>query len=161
MNHNTAKVSYLAIVLACVAAILVSSIWYSPFVFGKQWMELRSAQPPGSADTAMPAWKIPVDLVRELVVVYVLARFVTGLRIVDWKGAVSLGLWVWLGFPVQMLVGCSLWDNKPWTLSLIHAGDWLMKMLLMSLVLSQWPRVSKSLAFRKSSHGRNDTGSNS
>lgn len=161
MDHSFPKVSYLAIVAACVAAILVSSIWYSPFVFGKQWMELRSAQPPGITDTTMPAWKIPVDLARELVVVYVIARFVTGLRIVDWKGAVSLGLWVWLGFPVQMLVGSSLWDNKPWTLSLIHAGDWLMKMLLISLVLSQWPRVSKSLAFRMSPHGRNDAASNS
>jgi hypothetical protein len=120
---------------------VVSSVWYSPFLFGKQWVELHNANSAGVADMAMPAWKIAVDLVRELIVVYVLARLINGLGIVDWKGALSLGFWVWLGFPVQMLVGASLWDNKPWTLDLIHAGDWLMKMLLISLILAKWPRV--------------------
>ncbi len=161
MDHNISRVNYWAIVVACLAAILVSTIWYSPFAFGKQWMELRSAEPAGTTDATMPTWKMLVDPVRELIVVYVMARFVSGLRIADWKGAISLGLWVWLGFPVQMLVGSSLWDNKPWTLSLIHAGDWFVKMLLISLVLSQWQRISNLLAFRKSQRWRNDTASNS
>ena len=141
MKNDVSRISHLAIVLALAAAAVVSSVWYSPFLFGKQWLELRNANSVGVADMAMPAWKIAVDLVRELVVVYVLARLVNGLGIVDWKGALSLGFWVWLGFPVQMLVGASLWDNKPWTLDLIHAGDWLMKMLLISLILAKWPRV--------------------
>ena len=82
-----------------------------------------------------------IDLVRESVVIYVLARLVNGLGIVDWKSAVSLGFWVWLGFPVQMLVGASLWDHKPWVLDLVHAGDWLMKMLVIALILAKWSRV--------------------
>ena len=141
MNNNVSRISYLAIVAALAAAAVVSSVWYSPLLFGKQWMELRSLNSVGVADTAMPMWKMLVNLVRESVVVYVLARLIDGLGIVDWKGALSLGFWVWLGFPVQMLVGASLWDNKPWTLDLIHAGDWLMKMLLMALILAKWPRV--------------------
>ena len=141
MKNDVSRISHLAIVVALAAAAVVSSVWYSPFLFGKLWVELRNANSVGVTDMAMPAWKIAVDLVRELVVVYVLARIISGLGIVDWKGALSLGFWVWLGFPVQMLVGASLWDNKPWTLDLIHAGDWLMKMLLISLILAKWPRV--------------------
>jgi hypothetical protein len=141
VKNDVSRISHLAIVVALAAAPVVSSVWYSPFLFGKQWDELRNANSVGVAEMAMPAWKIAVDLVRELVVVYVLARLINGLGIVDWKGALSLGFWVWLGFPVQMLVGASLWDNKPWTLDLIHAGDWLMKMLLISLILAKWPRV--------------------
>jgi Protein of unknown function (DUF1761) len=57
------------------------------------------------------------------------------------EAALNLGLWIWLGFPVQMLVGASLWDNKSWILDLIHAGDWLLKMLLTTLILAKWPRV--------------------
>ena len=141
MKDNDSRISYRAIVVALAGAAAVSSIWYSPLLFGKQWMALRSLNSVGVADAAMPPWKIVVDLVRELVVVYVLARLVDGLGIVDWKGALKLGFWVWLGFPVQMLVGASLWDNKPWTLDLIHAGDWLMKTLLILLILARWPRV--------------------
>jgi hypothetical protein len=141
MKTEATKVSYSAMVVAVIAAIAVSSIWYSPLLFGKQAMELNGANRAGTADTAIQAWKSLIDIVREFVVVYVLARFVSGLGIVDWKSALRVGFWVWLGFPVQMLVGASLWDNKPWALDLIHAGDWLMKMLLMALILAKWPRV--------------------
>ena len=141
MSNEPEKVSYSAMVVALIAAIAVSSIWYSPLLFGKLWRELDGANPAGPANTNIPAWKILIDLVREFVVIYVLARLVSGLRIVDWRAALNLGLWIWLGFPVQMLVGASLWDNKPWTLDLIHAGDWLLKMLLTTLILAKWPRV--------------------
>jgi hypothetical protein len=141
LNDNTSRISYLAIVAALLAAVAVSSVWYSPLLFGKQWMELSGINRAGTGNPTLHAWKVSIDLVRELVVVYVFARFVSHLRIVDWKGAVSLGFWMWLGFPVQMLVGASLWDNKPWTLDLIHAGDWLLKMVLIALILGKWPRV--------------------
>jgi len=141
LNDNTSRISYLAMVAALLAAAAVSSFWYSPLLFGKQWMELSGTNRAGTRNTTLHAWKVSIDLVRELVVIYVFGRFVSNLRIVDWKGALSLGLWMWLGFPVQMLVGASLWDNKPWTLDLIHAGDWLLKMVLIALILAKWPRV--------------------
>lgn len=141
MKNDIPRMSYLAIVVSLVAAVAVSSIWYSPLLFGKQWRELSGMSQAVTGNSTMHTWKILIDLVREFVVIYVLARFVGGLGIVDWKGALKLGFWAWLGFPVQMLVGASLWDNKPWTLDLIHAGDWFMKMLLVSLILAKWPRV--------------------
>lgn len=141
MNNEPLKVSYLAMVIALFAAIVVSSLWYSPLVFGKQWMELSGRDPAAATASTTHAWKILIDLVREFIVIYVLARLVTSLEIVDWGDALNFGFWMWLGFPVQMLVGASLWDNKPWALGMIHAGDWLMKMILISLILAKWPRV--------------------
>jgi hypothetical protein len=141
LNNNVSRISYLAMVAALVAAAMVSSVWYSPLLFGKQWMELSGMSPAGPTHTTIHAWKFFVDGVREFVVIYVLAGLVNGLGIVNWRGALNLGFWVWLGFPVQMLVGASLWDNKPWALDLIHAGDWLIKMLLIALILAKWPRV--------------------
>jgi hypothetical protein len=141
MTNEPAKVSYPAIGVAVIAAIVVSSIWYSPLLFGKLWMQLNDTNTAVTANTTFHMWKVLIDVVREFVVVYVLARFVNSMGITDWKGALKLGFWVWLGFPVQMLVGASLWDNKPWMLDLIHAGDWLIKMLLMAVILAKWSRV--------------------
>jgi Protein of unknown function (DUF1761) len=141
VDDNGSRISYRAFVVALAGAAAVSAIWYSPLLFGKPWMALRSLNSVGVADTAMPAWKMGFDLVRELVVIYVLARLVNGLGVVGWKGALNLGFWLWLGFPAEMLVGASLWDNKPWTLGLIDASDWLVKMLLMAIVVAKWPRV--------------------
>ena len=140
MDNAPSKVSYVAMLAALIAAMVVSSLWYSPLLLGQPWIEL-SKNPAGPTQTTMHAWKILIDLAREFIVIYVLARFISGLGICGWQGALQLGFWVWLGFPVQMLVGASLWDNKPWALDAIHAGDWLLKMLLISLILARWPRV--------------------
>jgi len=42
--------------------------------------------------------------------------------VVDWRGAVQLGVWLWFGFVFMILVGAVVWDNVPWKLTAIHAG---------------------------------------
>jgi hypothetical protein len=134
------RINYWAVVAAVLAGVVVSSLWYSPLLFGRQWLELRAVIPAAAPEPSLPAWKVVVEVVRELVVGYVLARFDLLGGVVDWKGALGLGFWAWLGFPVAMLVGASLWDNKPWLLSAIHGGDWLVKMLVMAVVVGVWRR---------------------
>jgi len=68
----------------------------------------------------------------------VFARFVVQLGVVDWRGAVQLGVWLWFGFVFMILVGAVVWDNVPWKLTAIHAGDWLVKLPLMAVILSVW-----------------------
>jgi hypothetical protein len=51
---------------------------------------------------------------------------------------VQLGVWLWFGFVFMILVGAVIWDNVPWKLTAIHAGDWLVKLPLMAVILSIW-----------------------
>ena len=44
----------------------------------------------------------------------------------------------WVGFPVVLLAGSVLSENVPWRLAAIHAGDWLVKLLLVSCIVSFW-----------------------
>jgi Protein of unknown function (DUF1761) len=126
-----------AVVVAAVAAFVASSVWY--ILFGKERMKLLRNDPAASADMKKsPAWKKPVELVRGLIVAYVLARFVVLLGVADWKAAAQLGFWLWIGFPAMILAGSVLWDNRPGKLAAIHAGDWLIKLLLMTVILAVW-----------------------
>jgi Protein of unknown function (DUF1761) len=54
--------------------------------------------------------------------------------------AVQLGFWLWFGFVFMILVGAVAWDNVPWKLTAIHAGDWLVKLPLMAVILAAWHR---------------------
>ena len=91
------EIHYLSVVVAAVAAFVMSSVWYT--VFGKVRMELLDQDPRATADMRkVPAWKKATELVRELVIAYVVARFVVLLGVVDWKAAVQLGVWLWFGF---------------------------------------------------------------
>lgn len=62
-------VNYLAIVVATVAAFVMSSVWYT--AFGTRLAELNDAY----ADAKPPAWKVLVELARSLVVASVLVGF--------------------------------------------------------------------------------------
>lgn len=133
------EVHYLSVLVTAVAAFVMSSVWYT--VFGKARMELLGQNPRATADMRkVPAWKKAAELVRELVIAYVVARFVVMLGVVDWKAAVQLGFWLWFGFVFMILVGAVVWDNVPWKLTAIHAGDWLVKLPLMAVMLAVWSR---------------------
>jgi hypothetical protein len=126
-----------AVVVAAAAAFLASSVWY--IAFGKQRMKLLGHDPGARADMRrVPAWKKLAESVRGLVVAYVLARLVVLLGVADWRSAVQLGVWVWIGFPLMILVGSVLWDRRPWKLAAIHSGDWLLKLLIMAVILALW-----------------------
>ena len=130
------QINYWAVLVAAVAAFVVGALWYSPLLFGKLYMVVRGLNP--SADVKMPVGTILAEFVRNLVIAYVLARFVVLLGVADWKGAVQLGLWVWLGFYAMIYVGAVLHENMPRKLYAIHAGDGLVKILLMSIILGVW-----------------------
>jgi hypothetical protein len=140
MTFNDLKQNWLPVIAAVIAAAVISGLWYSPLVFGKEWMALRNVN--GWVPNAkVGPWKPLAEIVREFVVAYVLLRFVRETRVTTLGAAARLGFWVWLGFPVAMLVGASLWDNKPWELSLIHGGDWFTKMLTMAIVITATRRL--------------------
>ena len=131
------RMNYLAVLVAAVAAFVMSSVWYA--IFGNAWMELRGIDPATAADTATPAWTMLFVIVQSLVVAFMLAYFVVHLGFVDWKGAVRLGALVWV-FPAMILLGSVVHENVPLMLAAIHAGDWLVKLLLMTVILSVWPK---------------------
>jgi Protein of unknown function (DUF1761) len=53
-------------------------------------------------------------------------------------GAVRLGLALWIGFPVVLWTGAVTWERVPPKLAAIHAGDWLLKLLVIAAIVSVW-----------------------
>jgi len=114
-------------------------LWYSPLLFYKPWMRLRGLDPDAAmANAKMPFGKLIIELVRCFVLAFIIAHLVGGLGISGWFGAVHFGVLLWIGFPVVLLTGSVLWDNISWKVAAIHAGDWLVKMLVISIIVSMW-----------------------
>jgi hypothetical protein len=129
------RVNYLATVVAAVAAFVASSVWYT--LFGNAWMELRGIDPATAANMGTPVWTMLFVIVQSLIVAFMLAYFVVHLGIVGWKGAVRLGALLWI-LPASILLGSVVHEDVPLMLAAIHAGDWLVKLLLMSVILGVW-----------------------
>jgi hypothetical protein len=129
------RTNYLAVVVAAVAAFAASLVWYS--VFGGAMMELRGIDPAAAVEAASPVWTMLFVVAQSLVVALMLAYFVAHLGISNWRGAARLGALIWV-FPAMILLGSVVHENVPLMLAAIHAGDWLVKLLLMSVILGVW-----------------------
>ena len=75
---------------------------------------------------------------KSLVVAAVVAGLVSLLGITEWTGALKLGLALWIAFPVVLLIGSVTEENVPCKLGAIHAGDWLAKLLIISVIVTLW-----------------------
>jgi hypothetical protein len=98
------KINYWAVVVATLAAFLMSSLYYSPLVLGNVWL----AVDPGSAAGTIPSiGRVLGEMVRTLVITFVIARVIALLGGSDWKGVVRLVVVVWVfGHDVGGLTSC-------------------------------------------------------
>lgn len=128
-------VNFAAIAVVVVAAFVISSVYYLALAKPRNAM-LRAA---GVVPDERPQpWKIALELVRGFALAYVIARLVMQTGISTAGGGLQLGFWLWLAFPIVLLSGSIVWDSAPWKMAAIHAGDWLLKIMMMTIVLSVW-----------------------
>jgi Protein of unknown function (DUF1761) len=132
-------VNYAAVVVAAVAVFVLGWLWYSPLLFFKPWMRLRGLDPEAAMQGAkLPGGKLVVEFIRCLVLAFVLARLLLLLGVSSWLIGVHTGFFLWIAFPVVLLVGSVLWDNVSWKVAAIHAGDWLVKLLVIPIIVTVW-----------------------
>ena len=130
-------INYWAVIVTTLAAFAFSSVYY--MVFGKARMKLLANEPGATADVRkVPVWKVLLELVRSFVVTLVMAHVIVLARIAGWLDAAQLAIWIAIGFPVMILMGSVTWDKRPWKLAAIHAGDWIIKLLLIAVILGVW-----------------------
>jgi len=132
------RINYLAVVVAAVAAFVLSSVYYG--ALGQAVVRLHADQAAAAATLKPAPWKVIVELARTFIVAYVLALLAARLGVADWKGAVQLAVMLWIAFSVVMWAGAIMWENVPVKLAAIHAGDWLVKTVLVTVIVGLWRR---------------------
>ena len=122
-----------AIITATFVAFVASALYY--VIFAKQ----RAKVSPAAASTERPpAWQMVAELLRNVVLALILAYLVDTMNINGAGNSVILGLLLWVGFPLILLSGSIMYEKAPVKLALIHAGDWLIKLLLMVVIIASW-----------------------
>ena len=133
------RMNYWAILVSALAAFVLSFAWYS--ALAEPMLRLHPGSPGTPAAMVRPAaWKMLVEVGRNLILAYVLAWLVRGLGISTWTAAAGLAVLLWVGFPFVLWTGAILWENVPLELAAIHAGDWLVKLLAIVGIVGVWRR---------------------
>jgi Protein of unknown function (DUF1761) len=126
-------VDVLAVLVATAAAFVLGATYYA--ALGNQLAQVSEA----AAAAAQPApWEIAVEVVRCLALAAVVAGLASQGDIDEWTGGILLGLALWIGFPLVLWTGAIVHERTPWKLAAIHAGDWLVKLLAVGVIVSAW-----------------------
>lgn len=128
------SIHYLAVMGSAIAALVASAVWYIVFAKARAALSPAAAQ---SASRPRPAQML-LELARNIVLALVLCYLVALLARTSWLSALGLALILWIGFPVLLLSGSVMYEKVPPKLALIHAGDWLIKLVLIILLLNLW-----------------------
>lgn len=126
-------VNPLPVAVATVVAFLLSGGYYA--VLGGQLARLSPAY---AEPNGMSATTVALELVRTLVVAVVLAGLVNVIGIAGLGPALLLAVVLWVGFPAVLLSGSVLHEAVPPLLAAIHAGDWLLKLLVITGIVGIW-----------------------
>lgn len=122
-------ISWLAVVVATGAGFALGFAYY--MLIGGWLADLST-----SDSAERPAWQVPVvEVARNLVVAIVLAGIAALLGIDSWGDGALLGLVLWVGFPVVLWAGAIFHEGTKPQLAVAHAGDWLVKLLAMGIIV--------------------------
>jgi Protein of unknown function (DUF1761) len=124
-------VDLIAVLAASVAAFAAGGAYYA--VFGEQLAEVSEA---AAAAGQPPPWELAVELGRCLILAAVVAGLASQGEIDEWTGGLLLGVALWIGFPFVLWTGAMVHERTPWKLAAIHAGDWLVNLLLVATIVS-------------------------
>ncbi len=126
----------LVILAAGVVSVIIGYIWYHPRIFGGLWMRLAGITPE-MAERAQHRKLLHavLGLLASVLVAYVMFWFGAAWSVYDWTTALQLAFWCWIGFAAPLLLGSTIWEQRPFRLYLINALYWLVAFIAMALVL--------------------------
>lgn len=128
------EINYFAVGLATVLAFLVGALWNSPLLFG----HLRASLAGLEVEQSTPALAPVTELIRCLVLVLAFALVLRTTGSVGLPEGLGVAVLIWLGFQANLLMGAVIWERMPLQLYAVHAGDALVKALLVSATLALW-----------------------
>lgn len=132
------SVSWAAVAVATVAAMVIGSIWYGP-LFGERWMKLVKL----SKKETQKNWKKPMLAMLGLSIVQavILAHFIAYAQYYYFEtGELTIGIlagfWAWVGFVLPALGGNYLFARKSFELAKIDLGNYLVTLVAMGAIIA-------------------------
>ena len=132
-------INFIAVIVAGAAGWCISALWYSPYLFAKQWSEIMGSTWKEATGRFTPMQAMAIEGGLTLITAYVIAIVVDALNIHGPLMAMRVGFWLWLGFQVTTLYSSVLFERRPLQLFYINAGARLVSTLVMALVIGLWP----------------------
>ncbi len=136
MLATFAKVNIWSVILAGFSYLLIGALWYSPLLFGKQWIKLN-----GFTDedfkSNKPMWMITLLSFLSAAVASFVISMILGPNPNASFGAI-IGASIAIFWVTMSKLTSVLFENQPFNLFLLHAGFDLVSFMVMGAIVGYW-----------------------
>lgn len=132
-------VNWIAIIVAAVAAFGLGALWYSPVLFGRQWMAAHGHTPEKmqAMQADMPK-TYGFSFITYVIMAMVLALLMGLAGAATMIQGIVLAVLAWLGFGFTIGLNTNLYSDKPASAFMIDAGYQFVHVIVMGAILGAW-----------------------
>lgn len=127
-------VNFVAVIIATAATMILGSLWYSPLLFGKKWMNLVGLTEDDAKKGMGSAMAMGLAVAFLVNIVLALLLPLLGPAMLD--QSLVLGFLLWLGVALPVDLDKVIWAKAPVQLLYINAGYKLVSFLVSVTILT-------------------------
>lgn len=131
------QINILPIIVSSIVSFGIGSLWYSPFLFGKEWMEGRHIESESIKKFGVIKSYF-IQFIFSVITFSVLAFIISMAEVRTSTDGAFLGLLSWLGFIVPPSLSAFLWKRDSFTLFLIDAVNNLIVLTIGGAIIGAW-----------------------
>ena len=132
-------INILAVFVTALVVYALGALWYSPLLFGKQWMKLSGVHPDMNPEQKKRMGvKYFLHFVSVFITVLVFDFVLGAFTVVTIGDGLLAGVILWLGFALMNQVSPTLWEGKSWKLFLLNGAYSLVFFLVAGIILTLW-----------------------
>ena len=132
-------VNWLAIIVAAIAAFAIGALWYSPMLFGRQWMAAHGHTPEKLAAMQSSMGKTyAFSFITYVIMAMVIALLAALTGAASAAQGIVLAVLAWLGFGFTIGLNTNLYSDKPAGAFMIDAGYQFIHVILMGAIIGAW-----------------------
>jgi hypothetical protein len=128
-------VSWWAIIIAALVKFAIGAVWFTA-LFGARYRALTGVPEGSSQEGLVPA--MVVQIVGDLIMAYILARFIVHYGDPTLMSGIIVGFMAWLGFVATIGVGTIFYEKKTSEFVAITAGYQLVGIVVMGAIIGWW-----------------------
>ncbi len=126
------NINLLAVLAAGIAHLLTGLVWFSPRLFGIEWMQLT-----GKDLKPASQWMI-AGVFGHLGIALVMAFLVNLAGATTILEGIAVGVLIWAGFIVTLEIGELIWEKISFRLFILRIGNHLVALSIVGAILAFW-----------------------
>jgi hypothetical protein len=132
------QVNYLAVLLCGIVAIGFGALWYSPFLFGKMWMQETDEFDEDVKNRNNSIRVYGLTFLGHVTMAYVLARIMVYTNATTVTEGMRIAFLCWVGFTASTMMINAAYEKKSIRVVAVDGGYHLIILLIFGIIIGAW-----------------------